>query len=158
MLCLQSVIIIVCFIIISKKKLIGWFNYVIKYTCHMPLYCVLCGVESLRENVSTLLPQAQQRKCSWPYLAVPLTAASSIGVILPTASVTMAVVHDLANLKPDVTVLPGILTKVAAMLVLVLGANTIGSVLLGWTIPIDVARYGLNASDLFTVADEEHGV
>ncbi|XP_049520606.1 uncharacterized protein LOC119444565 [Dermacentor silvarum] len=124
--------------------------------------CLLTEFLGAHQTVALLLPAAailaQQRKCSWPYLAVPLTAASSIGVILPTASVTMAVVHDLANLKPDVTVLPGILTKVAAMLVLVLGANTIGSVLLGWTIPIDVAGYGLNASDLFTGADEEHGV
>ncbi|XP_054923296.1 uncharacterized protein [Dermacentor andersoni] len=114
------------------------------------------------QTVALLLPAAailaQQRKCSWPYLAVPLTAASSIGAILPTASVTMAVVHDLANLKPDVTVLPGILTKVSAMLALVLGANTLGSLLLGWTIPVEVAGYGLNASDLLAGADDEHGV
>ncbi|XP_065287765.1 Na(+)/citrate cotransporter-like isoform X4 [Dermacentor albipictus] len=124
--------------------------------------CLLTEFLGAHQTVALLLPAAailaQQRKCPWPYLAVPLTAASSIGVILPTASVTMAIVHDLANLKPDVTVLPGILTKVSAMLALVLGANTLGSLLLGWTIPVEVADYGLNASDLVAGADGEHGV
>ncbi|XP_075539554.1 uncharacterized protein LOC142574327 [Dermacentor variabilis] len=124
--------------------------------------CLLTEFLGAHQTVALLLPAAailaRQRKCSWPYLAVPLTAASSIGVILPTASVTMAIVHDLANLKPDVTVLPGILTKVSAMLALLLGANTLGSRLLGWTIPVEVARYGHNASDLFAGADDEHGV
>ncbi|XP_049271389.1 uncharacterized protein LOC125758358 [Rhipicephalus sanguineus] len=120
--------------------------------------CLLTEFLGAHSTVTLLLPAAailaQQRKCPWPYLAVPLTAASSVGVILPTASVTMAVLHDLADLKPDVTVLPGILTKMAATLALVLGANTVGIMLLGWTIQGEVAHYGLNASDLFTAVDE----
>ncbi|KAL1420098.1 hypothetical protein MTO96_004589 [Rhipicephalus appendiculatus] len=122
--------------------------------------CLLTEFLGARSTVTLLLPAAailaQQRKCPWPYLAVPLTAASSVGVILPTASVTMAVLHDLADLKPDVTVLPGILTKMAATLALVLGANTVGIVMLGWTTHGEVVHHGLNASDLFTAADE-HG-
>ncbi|KAL3189272.1 hypothetical protein MRX96_002942 [Rhipicephalus microplus] len=120
--------------------------------------CLLTEFLGARSTVTLLLPAAailaQQRKCPWPYLAVPLTAASSVGVILPTASVTMAVLHDLADLKPDVTVLPGILTKMAATLALVLGANTVGIMLLGWTMPGEVAHYGVNASDLFTTLHE----
>ncbi|XP_064460015.1 uncharacterized protein LOC135370241 isoform X2 [Ornithodoros turicata] len=112
--------------------------------------CLFTEFISSVGTVSVLLPivteLARDIPCHPMYLEVPLTLAASTTLILPTSSIAMALLYDMADVGPPSTVFPGLVVKATTAVVIALTTNFAGWYVFQWNVAYENNSTSINGT------------